>query len=110
MSDVQVTITIHRMDGKFFTNASTPTGNFICTTEQSTLDMSLASAMEWIRDEFNRVPVERPEQETWDMSNFVERPNYEASFFEVTTCPVCFEDFGSNASLQDHMIEKEHIL
>lgn len=66
MESPQATITIHIEDGQFFTNASFPDGSFICTTAQSTLDMSLASAMPFIRKQIAKIeavedpPVEDP--------------------------------------------------
>lgn len=50
MSTPQITITISVTDEGFYCNASDAHGSFVCTTVQPNLDMSLASAMPFIRD------------------------------------------------------------
>ena len=51
----RITITITRMGDEFFTNAVYG-DNFICTARQPSVDMSIASAMEWIREQAAQIP------------------------------------------------------
>jgi len=52
-----ITITVYVREDGYFCNA-VHGANFVCTTIQPTLDMSLASAMSWVR---NEVAAIRPE-------------------------------------------------
>lgn len=108
MSDRQVSILIHRMDGQFYTNVTTPHGDFICTLAQQTMDMSLASAMEFIRDQFESHPDD--EQPLKLSGTFHYPEDDEKDEFEVTQCPICGETHPNNAWLQEHMTEEGHIV
>lgn len=44
-----ISISIHVSDEGFYCNASIPNGDFVCTTAQPTVEMSIASAMPSIR-------------------------------------------------------------
>jgi len=50
MNDQRILISIAVTEDGFFTNAQLDSENFVCTTAQPNLDMSLASAMSFIRD------------------------------------------------------------
>lgn len=63
----KIEITIRRIGDLFFTNATLVTGepleDFVCTTGQSSMFMSLASAMPFIQDYAQKLPSESQTQE-----------------------------------------------
>lgn len=73
MPEPRIQIIVRHINGRFFTNATLVMGedpyDFVCTTAQSALDMSIASAMPFIRDYAaklsaapeNGVPVVEPD-------------------------------------------------
>ena len=68
-NEIRITITV-REDG-FFCNAVRGE-DFVCTTIQPTLDMSLASAMDWIREQaasIQPLPQGSTEHIDWERSD-----------------------------------------
>lgn len=59
MSEHKITITISKTEEGFFCNADDSLGSFVCTTVQPTLEMSLASAMPFIREYGEALPIPR---------------------------------------------------